>query len=180
MSMMSNAPNFVNVDFVTSSLFLFLLSSLASIAAHCCPPQPTQQLGGWFHTCLRLLISSICISAQGLHARCTHSRWQGHAWELMAQPSAIERWAFWMNVPASSALLKTILKCIPHHLPEAPTGLEPQLLIKITSSWTHLLLAVLSFYLISHSLIVLPGIVSKINGIRLRTMPLSIYPASSC
>lgn len=38
MAMMANALNFVSVDFVPSSLFLLLLSSPASIAAHCRPP----------------------------------------------------------------------------------------------------------------------------------------------
>lgn len=60
-SWMLSALNFVNVGLLAWYLFLFLplrLSFLASVGAHCCPPQATPedslQLGGQFCTWLWL------------------------------------------------------------------------------------------------------------------------------
>lgn len=64
-------------------------------------------------------------------------------WWPYAEPSTIERPGLCVNVPASSPLRGTILKCTPHHRPEVPTGTEPQVPTKVTSSRTPPFLVVL-------------------------------------
>ena len=160
-----SALHFVNVGF---DLLLCLLPFLSFQARPALVPVVILASPPWRTTCSvvdrSVHASGSCITAQGpcvRHVRSRSTRDVPGSWQPQAVPSTLERWALWINVPASWPLPRTVLKCPLHHLPEVLREVEPHLPTKVTSSLTRLQFSLPC--LTSHFLIILPEVVSQIN-----------------